>query len=72
MYCMYVCVGPVRHFMDLVMTGLSMNPDYTVTEKQDIIHWYKNYFAQFTPEELQTLPTSDLPPLNTAETAHVV
>ena len=50
--------------MELVVTGLSMNPDYTVTEKQDIIKWYKDFFEQFTPEELQALPTKSLPTLD--------
>lgn len=56
--------GPVRHFMELVVTGLSMNPDYSITEKQDIIRWYKKYFDQFTQEELQALPANSLPTLD--------
>lgn len=36
--------GPVRHFMELVCTGLSKNPFYTVEEKKDHIMWYKEYF----------------------------
>ena len=50
--------------MELVITGLSMNPDYSVEEKRDVVKWYKEYFAQFTPEELQTLSSESLPTLN--------
>ena len=57
-------VGPVRHFMELVVTGLSMNPDYSVTEKKGIINWYTDYFSQFTTEELQALPVTSLPSTN--------
>ncbi len=39
--------------MELVLTGLSQNPDYTVNEKRDFIDWYRNYFDEFTAEELQ-------------------
>ena len=48
------------------MTGLSMNPDYSVAEKREIIEWYKDYFSQFTPTELQTLSTESLPPVDAA------
>lgn len=37
--------GPIRHFMELVCTGLSKNPYLTVQEKIDHIMWYKDYFA---------------------------
>lgn len=36
--------GPVRHFMELVCTGLSKNSFYTAQEKKDHIMWYKEYF----------------------------
>ena len=36
--------GPVRHFMELVCTGLSKNPYLTVERKKRHIEWYKNYF----------------------------
>lgn len=49
--------------MELVVTGLSMNPDYTAKEKQDIVDWYRDYFGQFTPGELQALPINSLPSL---------
>ena len=57
--------GPVRHFMELVVSGLSRNPDYTAQEKREYVEWYRKYFSQFTPEELQSitvvkkLPTSE-------------
>ncbi|XP_045113308.1 28S ribosomal protein S31, mitochondrial-like [Portunus trituberculatus] len=38
--------GPIRHFMELVCTGLSKNPYLTVERKQAHIEWYKNYFSQ--------------------------
>ena len=58
--------GPVRHFMELVVTGLSKNPYYTAKEKQEFVEWYRNYFSQFTPEELQAIATNKMEP--TAET----
>ncbi|XP_068226563.1 small ribosomal subunit protein mS31-like [Palaemon carinicauda] len=36
--------GPVRHFMELVCTGLSKNPYLSVERKKRHIMWYKNYF----------------------------
>ncbi|XP_018393215.1 PREDICTED: 28S ribosomal protein S31, mitochondrial isoform X2 [Cyphomyrmex costatus] len=36
--------GPIRHFMELVCTGLSKNPYLTVEEKIAHIMWYKEYF----------------------------
>lgn len=50
--------------MELVVTGLSMNPDYSVSEKKDFISWYKDYFANFTLEELQALPSHSIPSLD--------
>lgn len=38
--------GPIRHFMELVCTGLSKNPYLTVERKKAHIEWYKNYFAE--------------------------
>lgn len=37
------------------MTGLSNNPDYTVKEKKDFVEWYRNFFQEFTLEELQAM-----------------
>jgi small subunit ribosomal protein S31 len=45
--------GPVRRFMEMVVTGLSKNPYYTVKEKHQQIQWYKKYFSKFSPEDLQ-------------------
>ena len=48
-------IGPVRHFMELVVTGLSKNPRYTASEKRQCVQWYKDYFSEFTSKELQSL-----------------
>lgn len=42
--------------MELVVTGLAKNPHYSATEKVEYVEWYKEYFSQFTLEELQALP----------------
>ncbi|XP_033106043.1 28S ribosomal protein S31, mitochondrial-like [Anneissia japonica] len=36
--------GPVRHFMELVIQGLSMNPYLTAQQKKDNIQWFQDYF----------------------------
>ncbi|XP_056417969.1 28S ribosomal protein S31, mitochondrial [Hyla sarda] len=36
--------GPIRHFMELVMCGLSKNPYLTVQQKKDHIDWFHDYF----------------------------
>jgi len=41
--------------MELVVTGLSANPDYTVEEKRQFLAWYKIFFQNFTLEELQAV-----------------
>ncbi|XP_077448612.1 small ribosomal subunit protein mS31 [Stigmatopora argus] len=38
--------GPVRHFMELVVTGLSRNPYLTVQDKREHISWFRDYFNQ--------------------------
>ncbi|KAK3527570.1 hypothetical protein QTP86_026908 [Hemibagrus guttatus] len=38
--------GPVRHFMELVVTGLSKNHHLTVSQKQEHIAWFRDYFLQ--------------------------
>ncbi|XP_070568520.1 small ribosomal subunit protein mS31-like [Ptychodera flava] len=38
--------GPVRHFMELVITGLSKNPYITVQQKKDHIDWFQQYFKE--------------------------
>lgn len=44
--------GPVRKFMELVITGLQQNPYLTVEEKTSRILWFKQYFEKFPDEEL--------------------
>uniref|UniRef100_A0A8D0CI89 Small ribosomal subunit protein mS31 n=1 Tax=Scleropages formosus TaxID=113540 RepID=A0A8D0CI89_SCLFO len=36
--------GPVRHFMELVVSGLARNPYLTVAQKAEHIAWYREYF----------------------------
>ncbi|XP_035522991.1 28S ribosomal protein S31, mitochondrial [Morone saxatilis] len=38
--------GPVRHFMELVVAGLSKNPYLTVQQKREHISWFRDYFKQ--------------------------
>ncbi|KAM8900648.1 small ribosomal subunit protein mS31 [Spinachia spinachia] len=38
--------GPVRHFMELVVAGLSGNPFLTVQQKKEHISWFRDYFQQ--------------------------
>ncbi|XP_042354577.1 28S ribosomal protein S31, mitochondrial [Plectropomus leopardus] len=38
--------GPVRHFMELVVAGLSKNPYLTVQQKKEHISWFRDYFHQ--------------------------
>ncbi|KAL2094450.1 hypothetical protein ACEWY4_009169 [Coilia grayii] len=38
--------GPVRHFMELVITGLAKNPHLTANQKQEHIGWFRNYFQE--------------------------
>ncbi|XP_041656477.1 28S ribosomal protein S31, mitochondrial [Cheilinus undulatus] len=38
--------GPVRHFMELVVAGLSRNPYLTVQQKEEHISWFRDYFHQ--------------------------
>ncbi|XP_074073320.1 small ribosomal subunit protein mS31 [Macrotis lagotis] len=38
--------GPIRHFMELVVCGLSKNPFLTVKEKVEHIEWFRNYFHE--------------------------
>ncbi|KAM8835205.1 small ribosomal subunit protein mS31 [Synchiropus picturatus] len=38
--------GPVRHFMELVVAGLSKNPHLTVAQKKEHISWFRDYFLQ--------------------------
>ena len=45
--------GPIRRFMELVIIGLQQNPYLTVDEKKNQILWFKDYFEQFSEEDLQ-------------------
>ncbi|XP_072259901.1 small ribosomal subunit protein mS31 isoform X2 [Pyxicephalus adspersus] len=38
--------GPIRHFMELVICGLSKNPYFTVQQKKEHIDWFREYFHQ--------------------------
>uniref|UniRef100_A0A8C5EK82 Small ribosomal subunit protein mS31 n=1 Tax=Gouania willdenowi TaxID=441366 RepID=A0A8C5EK82_GOUWI len=38
--------GPVRHFMELVVGGLSRNPYLSVQHKKEHIAWFREYFHQ--------------------------
>ncbi|XP_039601769.1 28S ribosomal protein S31, mitochondrial [Polypterus senegalus] len=38
--------GPIRHFMELVVNGLSKNHCLTVKQKTEHIQWFKDYFKQ--------------------------
>ncbi|KAM9319863.1 small ribosomal subunit protein mS31 [Gastrophryne carolinensis] len=36
--------GPIRHFIELVICGLSKNPYLTVQQKKEHIDWFRDYF----------------------------
>lgn len=36
--------GPIRHFMELVLVGLSKNPHISVQRKHEHIEWFRQYF----------------------------
>ncbi|GFS96748.1 28S ribosomal protein S31, mitochondrial [Nephila pilipes] len=38
--------GPVRHFMELVVVGLSKNPYISVDRKVENINWFRDYFKE--------------------------
>ncbi|NXC82643.1 RT31 protein, partial [Cercotrichas coryphoeus] len=38
--------GPIRHFMELVICGLSKNPYLSVKQKVEHIEWFQNYFEE--------------------------
>uniref|UniRef100_A0A3B4Z7Q2 Small ribosomal subunit protein mS31 n=1 Tax=Stegastes partitus TaxID=144197 RepID=A0A3B4Z7Q2_9TELE len=50
--------GPVRHFMELVVAGLSRNPYLTVQQKKGHISWFRDYFQQ--KEEVLKEANADL------------
>jgi len=39
-------VGPIRHHMELVCHGLSINPYMTARRKRDIIEWHRDFFEE--------------------------
>ena len=41
--------GPIRHFMELVVVGLSKNPYLTVEQKKEHIQWFREYFEEKKP-----------------------
>lgn len=47
--------GPIRHFMELVCTGLSKNPYMSVDKKVDMLNWYEQYFDAAKQERLANL-----------------
>lgn len=51
--------GPVRKFMELVVTGLQQNPHLSVEEKTNRIFWFKDYFEKFPEEELTMISMED-------------
>ena len=38
--------GAARNFIDLVVNGLSRNPNMSVDEKRKYIVWYADYFKE--------------------------
>ncbi|NXE35967.1 RT31 protein, partial [Ptilorrhoa leucosticta] len=38
--------GPIRHFMELVICGLSKNPYLSVQQKVEHIEWFQKYFEE--------------------------
>ncbi|KAL7835174.1 hypothetical protein SRHO_G00294210 [Serrasalmus rhombeus] len=38
--------GPIRHFIELVVTGLGKNPHLSVKQKLEHIAWFRDYFQQ--------------------------
>ncbi|KFV58332.1 hypothetical protein N341_12826, partial [Tyto alba] len=38
--------GPIRHFMELVICGLSKNPYLSVKQKIEHIEWFQKYFEE--------------------------
>lgn len=38
--------GPLRHFMELVIIGLSKNAGLTAQQKREHIQWFREYFIE--------------------------
>lgn len=41
--------GPIRHFMELVLVGLSKNPYISVERKRQHVDWFRHYFREKAP-----------------------
>lgn len=44
--------GPIRKFMELVVTGLQQNPYLTVEEKESRVFWFRDYFQKFPEQDI--------------------
>nr|SVE76339.1 EOG090X04UC [Daphnia longispina] len=53
--------GPVRHFMELVIIGLSKNPYITVAQKKEHINWFCNFFEAQRSILIETGAIPDAP-----------
>ena len=58
MNLMNLFVGPVRKFMQLVISGLSKSPYFTVKEKREHIQWYKNVFKSMSDDKVREMLSS--------------
>ncbi|KAK6169338.1 hypothetical protein SNE40_020412 [Patella caerulea] len=47
--------GPIRHFIELVVVGLSKNPYLSVSAKHEHINWFRQYFKEKEPVLRETL-----------------
>lgn len=47
--------GPLRHFMELVIIGLSKNPGLSAQQKREHIQWFREYFIEKQDILKQTL-----------------
>lgn len=74
--CKHSCIlhtsphaGPVRHFMELVVNGLSKNPYYSVQEKHQFVEEYQKFFSHYSLEELQAEPRTTRTEQDIADTS---
>ena len=54
--------GPIRHFMELIIVGLSKNPYLTVAQKKDHISWFRDFFESKRSILVETGAIPDAPP----------
>ena len=47
--------GPIRNFIELVITGLSQNPYLTPEEKREHVAWFKKEINSLSPDELNKM-----------------